>query len=90
MSGLGKSIIEALKESVASGDCGVVVRHAPDVKRLRQRLKLTQREFSHLYRIHLETLRAWEQKKRSPDSISAAYLTCIARDPRVVAGLLNG
>jgi putative transcriptional regulator len=59
-----------------------------NVKRLRERLGLTQEAFAATYRIPLGTLRDWEQRRKHPDAPARAYLLVIARDPEKVAGLL--
>ncbi len=61
----------------------------PNVKRLRERLGLTQEAFAAAYRIPVGTLRDWEQGRKRPDAPARAYLTVIARDPQAVAGLLG-
>jgi putative transcriptional regulator len=60
-----------------------------NVFKLRQRLGMTQEEFSAAYRIPLGTLRDWEQRRKMPDATARAYLKVIERDPRVVAHLLG-
>jgi len=87
--GLGQELIEAVDEALHSADNGRMVRAAIDVKRLRNKLHLTQREFSSQYHINLDTLRNWEQKKRVPDLTSVAFLTCIAKSPSTISDLLN-
>jgi putative transcriptional regulator len=61
----------------------------PNVKRLRERLGLTQEAFAATYRIPVGTLRDWEQGRKFPDAPARAYLTVIARNPEAVAGLLG-
>jgi len=60
-----------------------------NVKRLRDRLGLTQDEFAARYRIPVGTLRDWEQGRKRPDAPARAYLTVIDRDPHAVASLLG-
>ena len=62
--------------------------HVVNVKKLRERLGLTQEAFAAVYRIPLGTLRDWEQRRKLPDAPARAYLTVIARNPQAVAGLL--
>jgi len=59
-----------------------------DVKKLRERLGLTQEAFAATYRIPIGTLRDWEQRRKLPDAPARAYLTVIARNPQAVAELL--
>lgn len=87
MSRLGKNIIAAIKEAKKKGV--VTLQTSPDVGKLRKKLKLSQREFSAIYHINIETLRKWEQHQRDPDTISRAYLKCIQNDPDVIRDLVN-
>jgi putative transcriptional regulator len=86
---LGQELIEAVDEALAAPGSGRVIRSAFNVKELRTKLHLTQREFSSQYHINLETLRNWEQEKRIPDLTSLAFLTCIAKSPDTIYKLLN-
>ena len=61
----------------------------PNVKKLRERVGMTQDEFAATYRIPVGTLRDWEQRRKMPDATARAYLMVIARDPKAVAGLLS-
>jgi putative transcriptional regulator len=63
--------------------------HIPNVKRLRDRLGLTQEAFAAAYRIPIGTLRDWEQGRKRPDAPARAYLTVIARNPEAVASFLG-
>lgn len=87
MSKLGIDLIRALKEAKKKGF--VTLQVSPDVGKLRKKLKLSQREFSAIYHINLETLRKWEQRQRDPDTISRAYLKCIQNDPDAIRDLVN-
>jgi putative transcriptional regulator len=60
-----------------------------NVKKLRDRLGMTQDAFSAAYRIPLGTLRDWEQRRKTPDAPARAYLAVIAKDPKAVARLLG-
>lgn len=61
----------------------------PNVKKLRERLGMTQEAFAAAYRIPVGTLRDWEQGRKRPDAPARAYLTVIARNPKAVASLLE-
>ena len=63
--------------------------HIPNVRKLRERLGLTQEAFASTYRIPVGTLRDWEQRRKFPDAPARAYLTVIARNPQAVADLLG-
>jgi putative transcriptional regulator len=61
----------------------------PNVKKLRERLGMTQEAFAAAYRIPIGTLRDWEQGRKRPDAPARGYLTVIARNPETVASLLG-
>jgi putative transcriptional regulator len=61
----------------------------PNVKKLRERLGLTQEAFAATYRIPVGTLRDWEQGRKFPDAPARAYLTVISRNPEAVAAMLG-
>jgi len=60
-----------------------------NVKRLREKLGLTQEDFAAVYRIPVGTLRDWEQRRKTPDAPARAYLSVIERNPEAVAALLR-
>ena len=64
-------------------------RKGVNVKKLRERLGLTQDEFAATYRIPVGTLRDWEQRRKNPDATARTYLIVIDKDPKAVAALLN-
>jgi putative transcriptional regulator len=60
----------------------------PAVRNLRLRAKLTQAEFASRLGVPLETIRNWEQGKRSPRGPARALLTVIAHEPDMVFAAL--
>jgi len=60
-----------------------------NVKKLREKLGLTQEAFAATYRIPVGTLRDWEQCRKNPDAPARAYLLVIQRDPAAVAAMLR-
>ena len=52
-----------------------------DLKALRKKLGLTQREFAGKYHIEIETLKSWEQGKRSPTDAVKLLLFLIEKMP---------
>jgi len=67
---LEEILIAAVKEALADKHRGRVVRSKLDVADLRKSLCMSQRKFAEAYRIHLETLKNWEQGKRFSDTTS--------------------
>jgi putative transcriptional regulator len=64
------------------------MRRAPNPRRLRQDLNLTQEEFARQFEIGLATVRDWEEGVRLPDSAAKTYLRIIDQDPEAVRRLL--
>ena len=60
-----------------------------DLKKLRQRLDLSQPQFALKYGLCLSTLRQWEQGRRSPDGPTVILLTVISRAPDMVHEVLK-
>lgn len=82
----GDDLIVSLNQAVAhakgqSKAARVHVVEVPDVRSLRERLKMSQQAFSSTYRIPLATLKGWEQGRRQPDATAAAYLSVIEKLP---------
>lgn len=82
----GQDLIASMAEAVdhAEGRSTGAREHVvevPDVKSLREQLRMSQQEFSRAYRIPLPTLKGWEQGRRQPDATAAAFLNVIARLP---------
>jgi putative transcriptional regulator len=90
MNKFSKDLIESLTEACEHaegkpGDVRVHVVEVPDVRIIRRQLRMSQQEFSRVYRIPLATLKNWEQGRRRPDAPAAAYLQIIAKRPRAAA-----
>jgi putative transcriptional regulator len=65
------------------------MRRVSPVKRLRQRLALTQVEFAEAFRLPISTLRDWEQHRSTPDAPARALLRAIEREPETMRRLLS-
>jgi putative transcriptional regulator len=61
----------------------------PSAKTIRQKLQMTQEQFSTEFGIPLGTLRDWEQGVSAPDTAARSYLRVIARDPQAVLKALK-
>ncbi|HLH48982.1 MAG TPA: helix-turn-helix domain-containing protein [Roseiarcus sp.] len=61
---------------------------AVDVRRLRERLGLSQEQFALRFGFDIDAVRNWEYGRREPDTAAKSYLTVIDRDPALVEGAL--
>ncbi len=86
---LGRELVEAIRDALSRKESGKVVRPKINIAAMRKKLGMTQSQFSKQYHIKLETLRNWEQEKRFPDTTVLAYLTCIAKRPKLIREMLN-
>ena len=96
MSKAVESIRKGLEQAVryAKGDAAksAYLVHVPahiDVKAIRTKLGMTQRNFAARFGFSINTLRHWEQGKREPEGPTRAYLLVIARAPQVVQEALR-
>ncbi len=65
------------------------MRRVPHPKRIREKLKLTQEEFSDRFEVPLGTLRDWEQGVSKPDRAARTLLRVIEQDPEGVVRALE-
>lgn len=92
MSRILQSAQEALAIAKGEMDASEYAVHIPeaiDVKRIREKLGMTQASFARVFGFRLATLRHWEQRKRTPEGPARAYLTVIDREPDVVRKALR-
>jgi putative transcriptional regulator len=64
-------------------------RRAPNVRALRERMKLTQEEFAERFGLPLGTVRDWEQGAHRPDRAAQVLLRVIAKNPDAVIRALK-
>lgn len=57
---------------------------APDVKQIRERYELSQREFAALLGVSIKTLQNWEQGRRSPHGAARVLLRVADKHPDAV------
>jgi putative transcriptional regulator len=68
---------------------GVHIPQAVDVKAIRSRLGMSQQAFAGRFGFSVNTLRHWEQGRRTPEGPTRAYLLVIDRDPAAVQKALR-
>ena len=78
--------LHTLADDLAAAGFGVdVVRAQPvDVKKLRERLSLTQEQFARRFGLELDAVRNWEYGRREPDTAARSYLAVIDKAPEAV------
>lgn len=93
MSEAYKSISKGLKEAIeySKGNIKEAREFRPkhiDVKKLRERIGLTQPKFAASFGISLGTLRHWERGDRYPQGPALVLLNLLAKDPNTVLQIL--
>lgn len=93
---VGEGIIEGLEQAVAwsrGEDVPVQVSlvRIPDVdvRKLRQRMRLSQTQFATKFGFPPATLRNWEQGRVRPDAPTRVLLAVIAKHPESVEDVLS-
>ena len=88
---IGKEVEEALGEVLAHvrGEAELPSRLVDDptaerIRSLRNRLKLSRRQFAERFGLDARALQEWEQGRRVPDRAARVLLTVIDRDPEAV------
>lgn len=65
------------------------MKPVPNPRAIRQRLRLTQEQFSARFHLPIGTVRDWEQGKKEPDSAAKTLLRVIETNPEAVIQALE-
>jgi putative transcriptional regulator len=57
---------------------------AVDVKKTREELGFSQKEFADYFGVSIRTVQEWEQHRRTPTATARNFLMVIAREPQAV------
>lgn len=81
-----EDIIESLEEFIDDDKEHSAARKTEviNIKALREKLNMSQQEFSKAYNIPLATVQNWEQGRRCPDKTAMAYLRAIMCYPEEI------
>lgn len=90
-------VVAGLRDAIAyaKGDTSVArvtrydVPQSIDVRKLREKLGMSQSEFALKFGFSLGTLRQWEQGRRSPEGPARILLTVISHSPKTVKNALE-
>ena len=92
-----KRIMAGLNDAIAiaegRADPSTYRVHVPqdvDVKRIRQRLHLSQTEFARRYGFSPSAVKDWEQHRRRPEAAARVLLMVIDKEPEAVDRALAG
>jgi putative transcriptional regulator len=86
--GLKTSMREAIEISAGKRKAAwkhrVNVPDTVDVKAIRQKLGMTQRDFSETFGFPVRSIASWEGGERTPEKAARILLTIISKKPKVV------
>ena len=80
---------EEIAAHQASDEAEAMQDAAKFARRVRKRLGLSQAEFSHRIDVSLNTIRNWEQGKRSPTGAAKALLKVLDKAPEAALAALD-
>ena len=78
---LGKAVRYVKGETQATE---YLVLSPQDIKAIRLKVKMSQAKFARAFQLKLDTVKGWEQGKRSPDAAATNYLRMIQVNPEYV------
>ena len=95
MTAMGEKLLRSMGEAVAYAKSEArpedyrVHAVSVDVREIRKKLKMTQKRFAQEFGFSLDTLRHWEQHRRTPEGPARAYLLVISQNPDAVRAALQ-
>ncbi len=96
MASAGDRILKSLEQavSIAKGEMDkseykINVPEEIDVRSIRKKLNMTQTDFAKAFGLSLSSVRHWEQKLRTPEGPTRAYLKIISIEPDMVRRVLS-
>ena len=87
---INAGLLEAIDH--ASGKKTKVIVHKPkpvDVKAIRKKAGMTQKQFSDIFGLSVGTLRHWEQGARNPQGPALVLLNVMEKNPKAVLEALS-
>ena len=81
---IGQEILEGVKAIKEGKGRRIKVELSSDVKKIRERLHLSQSAFAALMGVSIKTLQEWEQGRRKPSGPASALLRVANRHPEAL------
>jgi putative transcriptional regulator len=88
IAGLSDAVAHARGDVAAARVSTINVPKEVDVRQIRRRLGMSQREFALRFGFSVCTVRNWEQGRRYPHGSDRVFLTLIDREPETVTRIL--
>jgi len=87
--GVDATTEQDIARHIAEDEAQAMQDAAKYARRVRTRLGLSQAEFSHRIDVPIDTIRNWEQGKRSPTGAAKALLKVLDRAPETALAALH-
>ena len=81
---IGQEILEGVKAIKEGKGRRIKVELSSEVKKIRERLHLSQSAFAALMGVSIKTLQEWEQGRRKPSGPASALLRVANRHPEAL------
>lgn len=94
MTTAGDRILKSAKQALAFAEgeqdhgCSVHIPEEINVRRIRQKLDMSQKAFAEYFGVNLRTVQDWEQGRRVPSGPSRNFLFVIDKEPEAVRRVL--
>lgn len=94
MTTAGERILKSAGQALAFAEgkkghgCTVHIPEEINVRRIRKKLDMTQKDFAEYFGVNLRTVQDWEQGRRVPSGASRNFLFVIDREPEAVRRVL--
>jgi putative transcriptional regulator len=89
LAAFGQALAHAKKYGRRTGRPAWLSPSPDEIRALRNKLKLTQKEFADRFGFDLTTVRNWEQARTQPQGANCLYLKMIQVDPTTVIELVD-
>ena len=73
-------------ESIAKGElspANVIRIEVADVKAIRKKLDVSQKEMAIAFSVSVDTVKSWEQKRRNPTGLASKVLCLLDKEPEL-------
>lgn len=73
-------------ESIAKGEtqaANVTCYKIADVKAIRTKLNVSQKELAAAINVSVDTVKSWEQRRRNPTGLASKVLNLLSREPKL-------
>lgn len=86
---IGAELLQSVEDYKAGKGKKYIVDVSEEIKDIRDRLELSQKDFAELLNISLRTLQEWEQGRKSPKGPALSLLNIAIKHPEIFIEMRN-